>query len=160
MKKIDLGQTMTVLANIGVIIGIVFLVFELDQNNKQLRAQAQFNYMESRANTRFQIAFNPEVAELLLKPVDSLTELEQGRRRSLNEATVLQLEWEFGQMLDGNLSENRQSLIEKWRPTWRPLYLTANDRDADIQREAWARLRSSLREDFVVFWEQEIIDSE
>lgn len=40
MKKIDLGQAVGILANIGVIAGIIFLVFELQQNNKLLRAEA------------------------------------------------------------------------------------------------------------------------
>jgi len=32
MKKIDLGQTIQTLANLGVIAGIVFLAMELQQN--------------------------------------------------------------------------------------------------------------------------------
>ena len=41
MKKIDLGQTINILANVGVIAGIVFLAFELQQNNELLGAQIQ-----------------------------------------------------------------------------------------------------------------------
>ena len=33
MTKIDLGRTISILANIGVIAGIVFLGLELQQNN-------------------------------------------------------------------------------------------------------------------------------
>jgi hypothetical protein len=36
MKKIDLGQTITILANIGVIAGIVFLALEVRQNQQTL----------------------------------------------------------------------------------------------------------------------------
>ncbi len=36
MKKLDLGQTITILANVGVIAGIVFLGYELRQNNLYL----------------------------------------------------------------------------------------------------------------------------
>jgi hypothetical protein len=42
MKKIDLGQTVQILANLGVIAGIVFLGIELQQNNALLGAQARF----------------------------------------------------------------------------------------------------------------------
>lgn len=38
MKKIDLGQTINTFANIGVIAGIVFLAFELQQNQTVGRA--------------------------------------------------------------------------------------------------------------------------
>jgi hypothetical protein len=36
MKKIGLAQTISILANIGVIAGIVFLAVEIDQNKKKL----------------------------------------------------------------------------------------------------------------------------
>jgi hypothetical protein len=38
MKKIDLGQTIQLLANVGVVAGIVFLAFEVRQNNQFLVA--------------------------------------------------------------------------------------------------------------------------
>ena len=39
MKKIDLGQAIGILANVGVIAGIVFLAVELRQNNELLATQ-------------------------------------------------------------------------------------------------------------------------
>jgi len=39
MKKIDLGQSLTILANLGVIAGIVFLGYELQQNQVIVQAQ-------------------------------------------------------------------------------------------------------------------------
>ncbi len=43
MKKIDLGQTITILAKLGVIGGIVFLAFEVRQNTAQMRAEAAYS---------------------------------------------------------------------------------------------------------------------
>ncbi len=40
MKKIDLGQTITIVANIGVIAGIVFLGYELRQTQMAMQSQA------------------------------------------------------------------------------------------------------------------------
>jgi len=34
MKKIDLGQTLSITANVGVIGGIFFLAYELNKNNR------------------------------------------------------------------------------------------------------------------------------
>ena len=48
MKKIDLGQTSAVLANIGVSAGVVFLAIEVRQNNTELSAQSRFNYYQNR----------------------------------------------------------------------------------------------------------------
>ena len=41
MKKPDLGQTFTILANIGVVVGILLLVFELSQNRQMMQAQTR-----------------------------------------------------------------------------------------------------------------------
>ena len=41
MMKIDLGQTANTLASVGVIIGILLLVFELNQNRDMMRAQTR-----------------------------------------------------------------------------------------------------------------------
>jgi hypothetical protein len=38
MKKIDLGQTISILANLGVIAGIVFLGYEISQNTDAIRS--------------------------------------------------------------------------------------------------------------------------
>lgn len=41
MAKIDLGQTIQVLANVGVIAGIIFLAVEIRQNNRLMMAQTR-----------------------------------------------------------------------------------------------------------------------
>ena len=40
MKKIDLGQTITIFANLGVIGGLIFLAVEIRQNSDIARASA------------------------------------------------------------------------------------------------------------------------
>jgi hypothetical protein len=41
MKKIDRDQTISLLANIGILIGILLLVFELNQNRVVIEAQTR-----------------------------------------------------------------------------------------------------------------------
>jgi hypothetical protein len=48
MKRIDLGQAISVPANLGVIAGIVFLALELQQNNELLGAEARATRVGSR----------------------------------------------------------------------------------------------------------------
>ena len=66
MKKIDLGQSLTILANLGVVVGILLLVYELNQTR-------QFAKMEYSARNRhvFQEIerefMNPEVAVIWAK---------------------------------------------------------------------------------------------
>jgi hypothetical protein len=47
MKKIDLGQSLTILANIGVIVGIVLLFIELRQTNNAIRGATYQAHSES-----------------------------------------------------------------------------------------------------------------
>ena len=77
MKSLDLGQTLTILANFGVIAGIVFLAFELRQGNQLLVAQtsyAQFNVEQQRRLLQMQ------ESEITSKPRESLTDAERLRR--------------------------------------------------------------------------------
>jgi hypothetical protein len=41
MKKLDLAQTLQLVGNAGVIIGILLLVYELAQNREMMRAQTR-----------------------------------------------------------------------------------------------------------------------
>ena len=46
MKKIDLGQTLQLLGNLGVVVGILLLVYELAQNREMTRAQTRNSVAE------------------------------------------------------------------------------------------------------------------
>ena len=48
MKKIDFGQSITILANLGVIAGIVFLGVELNQNQQTLEQQLSLDLLTGR----------------------------------------------------------------------------------------------------------------
>ena len=41
MKRLDLGQTLQLLGNVGVIIGILLLVYELNQNREMVQGQTR-----------------------------------------------------------------------------------------------------------------------
>ena len=83
MNKIDLGQTITILANVGVIAGIVFLGIELQQNNELLSSQIRSTRVENRLSLVDRLFDNPEVIELLGKEESELTETEMDRLRLL-----------------------------------------------------------------------------
>jgi len=90
MKKIDLGQTITILANLGVIVGIAFLAIEMSQNNRLLMMESRLAETEayvartsgSVAEWR-QLALSGELADLLIRAdtegVSSLSEAERLR---------------------------------------------------------------------------------
>lgn len=80
MKKIDLGQTIGILANLGVIAGIIFLAVELQQNNQLSEVQVEMALTATQANTVLaDIVEQPQLIALMLKDERSLTEVERQR---------------------------------------------------------------------------------
>ena len=96
MKKIDLGQTIGILANLGVLVGIVLLVVELRQNNQMAMEEAEYsNLVESlRMN---EIVIQEEMAPLYYRSLaDSpLSPLDQQRRSTLIGGMFEQWQWVF-----------------------------------------------------------------
>jgi len=73
MKKIDLGQTISIVANIGVIAGIIFLGIELQQNNKLLRAEAIGSVLETRLDRQDRVLNGIDYAALLQRNAEQET---------------------------------------------------------------------------------------
>jgi hypothetical protein len=89
MNNEKLNQWLTILANLGVVVGIIFLVVEIRQTSTQiekntaaLSAQVFFQLNESSSISKRAIAQDAELAELLMRgdeDPESLTELERER---------------------------------------------------------------------------------
>ena len=82
MKKIDLGQSISIAANLGVIAGIVFLAIEIGQTNDQLAAQSRNTMYQLREKIASDYVNNVgDIADLIAKERrgDALTEVEAGR---------------------------------------------------------------------------------
>ncbi len=67
MKKIDLSQTITILTNLAVIAGIVFLGLELNQNNELLSADARTSRADIRRSSLQEIINSPDLARAISK---------------------------------------------------------------------------------------------
>ena len=67
MKKIDLGQTVNTIANLGVIAGIVFLAIELDQNRDLMRAEIRHELSQGAIDYLAREAGDGELAEIVTK---------------------------------------------------------------------------------------------
>ena len=78
MKKVDLGQTLGILANAGVIAGIVFLGVELQQNNELLETEIRTIRHNIRAADYLLPLQHQEFANALIKRQrgEDLTEYE------------------------------------------------------------------------------------
>jgi len=139
MKKIDLGQMIAVLANIGVIAGIVFLGIEINQNSNELAAQTRNSLYEMRANLELDFQRNiGGIADIYekIKAGEALTRSEQDRFFSRRAHVLRTLEYMYEQDPQGTLEEADfwaimfrvdPELLEMWNST-------KGDRDAELVR--------------------------
>ena len=107
MKKFDLGQTISILANLGVIAGIVFLGLELQQNNELLEAESRYALADRAVGLSMTVAENRNLALALAKLMDgdSLDTAEEIQLRSYALAIFRNFEANFDELQAGNLSE-------------------------------------------------------
>ncbi len=100
MKKIDLGQTITILANVGVIAGIIFLGVELRQNNELMAAEARFSRVMMSNEGWRSLAENGDLTELRVRAWnnEALTEAEQIRVDAAAMRVLVNMEWIYREL--------------------------------------------------------------
>ena len=76
MKKFDLSKATSIVANLGVIIGLLFLGYEVRQNTSQLRADAGYSINEAVDALNRSVYQDSDFAALLMQAEQSFSELE------------------------------------------------------------------------------------
>lgn len=105
---IDIGQTITILANVGVIAGVAFLAFELRQNNALLAAQTRAIRQEFRVDYYAAPINNRDVADALIKRAEgkNLSKYEGLLLDRLAAITIANLQFVYGEYKRGLLKES------------------------------------------------------
>ena len=115
MTSKDLKQWLSLGANFGVIVGILFLAYELHQNNKLLTSQANLELSENRADANELMATDEGIARLLTEFDQSkLTEIDRFQRERYYVSIFTKWEWEFRQFQEG-LIEDGYLPVSDWR---------------------------------------------
>jgi len=155
MKKLDLGEIISIVANLGVIASIGFLAFQLEQNNRLLRAQASFNLLENRARVRDIVVDGSEAAEFWTR-VNSRTPLsaaDEFRLIAFVQRILLNWQFEYGQYVDGNLSESELPI---------EAYVAAFEGQGFarilIFQEVWESFKDELRPEFIQWMEENVVN--
>ena len=144
MKKIDLGQMIQMLGNLGVILGILLLVYELNQNRQMMEAQTRNSIAETSIGLNMDYANNPEMIDARLK--DSA-----GEALDRREALIVQLRnralWRHRE----NISyQNRRGLYEEGEYlAQRRGWIRRLNEDGGT-RTFWCSRAIDLSEEFVV----------
>lgn len=146
-KKIDLGQILTIAANLGVIAGILLLAFELSQTRELTKAQIR-NDLSTGLTNYFSVVVNPEYMEVLTRAIND---------EPVSESEIAMLEAGYSmhfRVLENVHYQYRQGLLDEsefdgQRNFWRNLFV--NKPRADY----WCQVRFGYSPDFV----KEIEDS-
>ncbi len=147
MKKPDLGQSIGVLANLGVIAGIVFLAIEIRQNNELLRAGARESQVESRAGSLERWAEDGEMMQLRLKASEGaqLTTAEEWRVAFDFSSIMTRFEHDYELYRNGRIE---YVPIPGWRRTF--------DR-WPYMRSLWRQRTDSYSPEFVEWMEENVV---
>lgn len=150
MKKLDLGQTLGILANVGVIAGIVFLGVELRQNNELLVAQASFARFSIERERRERVMESPEYADLVIKARSDapLSESERLRMTVASSDILDSWIWQFRELQAGRLPDGYIDL-RAWRNLW--------DGTPRL-RELYQADRAELDPEFIRFVDENVVN--
>jgi hypothetical protein len=135
-----------------VIAGIIFLALEIQQNNRLLSAEANFNLLQNRTNDP--VVHDREVAEFWFR-VNSGDELDDVDRYRVEQwvfEALLNWQWEWGQFNDGNLAIEELP-IAAYRNAFFGRGITRQVEFAEV----WERLKPTLNDEFVEFMTLEVI---
>ena len=91
MKKVDVGQMLGILANLAVLLGLVFVGFELRQSNQELRSEGARAITESVNAINAGIYSDPGLAKIILAGEQDLTALDAVERERFDR-------WQFSRL--------------------------------------------------------------
>jgi|TARA_R110002153_G_scaffold105201_1_gene243485 hypothetical protein len=136
------NQIMGVFANVGVLLGIIFLAIELQQNNALMETRARAEFADRATSTMSLVAANPQLAEIMARPLAELSAGEQLQRRHFFLRFMKNLEFLF---LESN--DISELPIVGWR---------AGFQDSD-NLQMWELEKQSFKQRFIEFVETELI---
>ena len=155
MKKIELGQSISLLANVGVIIGIVFVGIELSQNNELMAGEARATRLAAVTQTWQILVENPEITVLLVSDRNgtALTEDQEVRLNAYWMRALLNIQWQHQELPESTEWVNGMrrafasygSLSRTWQ---------------GVGPGARATGKDNFDADFVEFWEKNVLSSD
>ena len=148
MRKLDIGQALNTLANLGVIAGIVVLGYELRQNTSAARQEARATLLGAKITEQIPLSTNAGgITDIWVRANNGepLSETENlqlavGRDLSLFSYSTLYKEYESGMLSDSDIPINQWSFV-LLQPS---------------VRQVWDQLKSGYDPAFVNWVEDEI----
>ena len=141
MKTIDLGQSIGIVANLGVIAGILLLVYELGQNRALIAAQTRDSLSQAIVSALREEAGNSVLADIARRADagEPLTPTEQSQYRAYTISWFRLWEDQHYQYRVGLYDELEFAAV---RRVW------VNRLQRTAMRQPWCRLREEFSPDF------------
>ena len=138
MKSKKVNRWITLVANAGVIGGLIFLGVEIQQNTNTTRATAIQEATNVARQQLLMLAMDPDLMRLVMTDFDDLDELDQRRMANVIRSFYIGMQnlyrqWEMGVLPD---------------PDWAVWYAIICRNSANLDPELWSR-QADLYPDFL-----------
>jgi hypothetical protein len=151
MNLDQLSRWLTLIANVGVIAGILFLAVEIQQNNELLASQARSDREAVRRTAFARYIENPEAVRVMVKSQrgEPLNDEEAFLLSRLHTWTLWDWANIYREVQEGLLDDDAL-VIDGWRTLFR--------QNGAAMEATWSGERSSLPDDFVQWMEEYIVN--
>ena len=124
MKRIEPGQVMTIITNIGVLGGILLLAFELRQNNELMEADARQNRVQMSVDGWHFFAENGDLAELTEreKSGEELSNADMRRVDAWVMSIFVIVAWTFSELSEGSSDLRQVREVQRYNIANSPEY--------------------------------------
>ena len=153
MKKIELGQALGILANVGVLFGILLLVYELTQNREMMRAQTRNELSRGLTELLGGTNLNGELADIIIRANhgEDLTDRESFMLGTRNELVIrywenVHYQYRLGMYDESEFSRHRDTM---------EAVIAENLSLADF----WCRERMLYSEPFMLMLDDLLVDN-
>ena len=150
MKKISLGETVSILANVGVIAGIIFLAIEIGQNTEMMEAQMDQGRAElavAVATAEYNSEYMPEIL-VLIDQGETLSAEQMYRYQAYLRGFHRIQDNLLGQYQRGLLGQDIESSIRR--------AVRAYVAESEIARDRWEVVRRSYSIEYSTLVDNEI----
>jgi hypothetical protein len=147
MKKIDFGQTISILANVGVIAGIVLLVLELRQNNELMAAEARQVRTSMVIDSWLFVAEHGDFADLRgrQRNGEEITETQWQRIEAYVMSVFVTLDWTLQELSANSPEMDQVREVQRHNFGSRPEY-----------RRVWEARKNSFRPEFIQWMDDNV----
>ena len=148
MKKIETGQLASLIANIGVIFGILLLAYELNQNNELMEAEARLNRTILAIDAWRATSENPELTDFREKEKRG-EPLNNAETRQIDAAVMsvfVTIEWAFGELPRDSSEVNQIREVQRYNFANSPEY-----------NRVWQARKRSFDPEFVQWMEDNVV---